>query len=391
MTVPMLDEAIEMSAAAGGREVVIGMAHRGRLNVLAHNLGRSYQTIFGEFEGTSTLEVVKAVTEIPQGGTGDVKYHHGHTRTYKLRDGGEILVNLEANPSHLEFVDPVVLGATRAAQTNRKGPQPERDPHAAVPIQLHGDAAFPGQGVVAETLNLQGLDGYKVGGSLHLVQNNQIGFTTDFEDSRSTTWASDLAKGYDVPIIHVNADDVEACMSAVRLAMAFRTEFGHDVADRPDRLPALRPQRGRRARVHAARDVRADQAPRARIGALRQRPDRGRRRHQGGGRRLAAGELGRADAAAPGPQGGDQGSAGGRRRRPADRRVPARPHAEPDGLDGGPGRQAARAQRGAADGPRGLHRPSEARQAARAPPPRRSAPTAASTGRTPRRSRTRRC
>jgi 2-oxoglutarate dehydrogenase E1 component len=229
MTVPMLDEAIEMAAAAGGREVVIGMAHRGRLNVLAHNLGRSYQTIFGEFEGTSTLEVVKAVTEIPQGGTGDVKYHHGHTRTYKLRDGGEILVNLEANPSHLEFVDPVVLGATRAAQTNRKGPQPERDPHSAVPIQLHGDAAMPGQGVVAETLNLQGLDGYKVGGSLHLIQNNQIGFTTDFEDSRSTTWASDIAKGYDTPIIHVNADDVEACMSAVRLAMTFRTEFGHDV------------------------------------------------------------------------------------------------------------------------------------------------------------------
>ena len=229
MTVPMIDEAIELSAAAGAREVVIGMAHRGRLNVLAHNLGRSYQTIFGEFEGTSTIEVVKAVTEIPQGGTGDVKYHHGHTRTYKLREGGEILVNLEANPSHLEFVDPVVLGATRAAQTDRKGPQPERDPHAAVPIQLHGDAAFPGQGVVAETLNLQGLDGYKVGGSLHLIQNNQIGFTTDYEDSRSTTWASDLAKGYDVPIIHVNADDVEACISAMRLAMAFRTEFGHDV------------------------------------------------------------------------------------------------------------------------------------------------------------------
>jgi len=229
MTVPMIDEAIELSAADGAREVIIGMAHRGRLNVLAHNLGRSYQTIFGEFEGTQTLEVVKAVTEIPQGGTGDVKYHHGHTRTYKLRDGGEILVNLEANPSHLEFVDPVVLGAARAAQTDRTGPRPERDQHAAVPIMLHGDAAFPGQGVVAETLNLQGLDGYKVGGALHLVQNNQVGFTTDFEDSRSTTWASDLAKGFDVPIIHVNADHVEASIAAVRLAMAFRAEFGHDV------------------------------------------------------------------------------------------------------------------------------------------------------------------
>ncbi len=229
MTVPMIDEAIELSAADGAREVVIGMAHRGRLNVLAHNLGRPYETIFGEFEGTSTLEVVKAVTEIPQGGTGDVKYHHGFTQEYRLRSDGTVLVNLESNPSHLEFVNAVVLGATRAAQTDRGGATADRDPHAAVPIVLHGDAAFPGQGIVAETLNLQGLDGYQVGGTLHLVQNNQIGFTTDFEDSRSTQWASDLAKGFDVPIIHVNADDVEACISAVHLAMAFRAQFGHDV------------------------------------------------------------------------------------------------------------------------------------------------------------------
>jgi 2-oxoglutarate dehydrogenase E1 component len=229
MTVPMIDEAIELAAAGGAGEVVIGMAHRGRLNVLAHNLGRPYETIFGEFEGTSSVDVVKAVTEIPQGGTGDVKYHHGFTREYELRGGGNVLVNLESNPSHLEFVDPVVLGATRAAQTDRSGPRPARNPSAALPIILHGDAAFPGQGVVAETLNLQALDGYQVGGALHLVQNNQIGFTTDFEDSRSTQWASDLAKGFDVPIIHVNADDVEAAVSAVRLAMAFRAEFGHDV------------------------------------------------------------------------------------------------------------------------------------------------------------------
>ena len=229
MTVPMIDEAIELSAGAGAREVVIGMAHRGRLSVLAHNLGRPYETIFGEFEGSSSVSVVKAVTEIPQGGTGDVKYHHGYQRDYELRSGETILVNLESNPSHLEFVDPVVLGATRAAQTSREGAHADRRPNAAVPIILHGDAAFPGQGVVAETLNLQALDGYQVGGALHLVQNNQVGFTTDFEDSRSTQWASDLAKGFDVPIIHVNADDVEASISAVRLAMAFRAEFGHDV------------------------------------------------------------------------------------------------------------------------------------------------------------------
>jgi len=226
MTVPMLDEAIQLAAHHGGREVVLGMAHRGRLNVLAHNLGRPYDTIFAEFEGASTLE---AVTTIPQGGTGDVKYHHGAQGSYQLPDGSSILVNLESNPSHLEFVGPVVVGASRAAQTGRLGPHARRDTDAAVPIILHGDAALPAQGVVPETLNLQALDGYSVGGTLHLVQNNQIGFTTDPDDARSTRWASDVAKGFDVPIIHVNADDVAGCISAVRLAWAFRKEFGHDV------------------------------------------------------------------------------------------------------------------------------------------------------------------
>jgi 2-oxoglutarate decarboxylase len=226
MTVPMLDELIELSAAHGGQEVVIGMAHRGRLNVLAHNLGRPYDTIFAEFEGASTLE---AVTTIPQGGTGDVKYHHGTQGLYNLPDGGEIRVNLESNPSHLEYVSAVVEGATRAAQTSRQGPHAHQDTNAAVPIVIHGDASFPAQGVVAETFNLQALDGYKVGGTVHLIMNNQIGFTTDPDDARSTRWASDLAKGFDVPIIHVNADDVAACVSAVRLAFAFRQEFGHDV------------------------------------------------------------------------------------------------------------------------------------------------------------------
>ncbi len=226
MTVPMLDSLIKLSAAHGGKEVVIGMAHRGRLNVLAHNLGRAYDTIFAEFEGASTLE---AVTTIPQGGTGDVKYHHGTHGSYELPDGGAIRVNLESNPSHLEYVYPVVEGATRAAQTTREGPHAHQDTNAAVPLVIHGDASFPAQGVSSETLNLQGLDGYKVGGSIHLITNNQIGFTTDPDDARSTRWASDLAKGFDVPIVHVNADDVPACISAVRLAFAFRQEFGHDV------------------------------------------------------------------------------------------------------------------------------------------------------------------
>ncbi|MEA2126980.1 MAG: hypothetical protein QOI80_3762 [Solirubrobacteraceae bacterium] len=225
MTVPMLDELIQLAYHKGAREVVIGMAHRGRLNVLAHNLGRAYETIFREFEGAQDIE---AVTTIPQGGTGDVKYHHGAQGTYQVGDGS-LLVRLESNPSHLEYVAPVVTGATRAVQTTRQGPHTHIDHAASMPIVLHGDAAFPGQGVVAETLNLQGLDGYTVGGSIHLIQNNQIGFTTDPDESRSTRWASDLAKGFDVPIIHVNADDVAACIAATRLAFAYRDEFGHDV------------------------------------------------------------------------------------------------------------------------------------------------------------------
>ncbi|MGI8505795.1 MAG: multifunctional oxoglutarate decarboxylase/oxoglutarate dehydrogenase thiamine pyrophosphate-binding subunit/dihydrolipoyllysine-residue succinyltransferase subunit [Solirubrobacteraceae bacterium] len=226
MTVPMLDEVTQLSATRGAREIVIGMAHRGRLNVLAHNLGRRYATIFAEFEGSSTLE---PITTLPQGGTGDVKYHHGAEGSYQVDGGESIIVRLESNPSHLEFVDPIVAGATRAAQTTRQGPHAHQDTNAAIPVVLHGDAAFPGQGVVAETLNLQALDGYTVGGTIHLIQNNQVGFTTDPDDARSTTWASDLAKGYDVPIIHVNSDDVAACISAVRLAFAFRLQFGHDV------------------------------------------------------------------------------------------------------------------------------------------------------------------
>ena len=284
MTVPMLDEIIQLSAAEGAREVVIGMAHRGRLNVLAHNLGRAYETIFREFEGASSIE---AVTTIPQGGTGDVKYHHGAQGTYQVGDDDCVLVRLESNPSHLEFVGPVVDGATRAVQTSRQGTHATLDTNAAMPIILHGDAAFPGQGVVAETFNLQALDGYTVGGTIHLIQNNQVGFTTDPDDSRSTRWASDLAKGFDVPIFHVNADDVAACVSAVRLAFAFRAGVRPRRADRPDRLPPLRPQRGRRAGLHAAGDDGQDQGQEAGARALRRGARRRRVDHPGGERRAS--------------------------------------------------------------------------------------------------------
>jgi 2-oxoglutarate decarboxylase len=224
--VPMLDETIEVASDSGTREVVLGMAHRGRLNVLAHNVGRSYESILVEFEGESDLE---ADTARPEGGTGDVKYHHGAQGTYKTKNGKRVRVALSPNPSHLEFVDPVVEGRSRADQTSRDGREISHDPTVVVPVLIHGDAAFPAQGIVAETLNLQALEGYTTGGTLHIITNNQLGFTTDPEEGRSTRYASDLAKGFDVPIVHVNADDVEACISAVRLSMAFRERFGRDV------------------------------------------------------------------------------------------------------------------------------------------------------------------
>ncbi len=222
MMVPMLDEAIELSARAAVRTVAVGMAHRGRLNVLAHIVGKPYDTILSEFEGTKGDAAV-------EGGTGDVKYHLGADGDYATRGGRSIRVSLLSNPSHLEYVDPVIVGRARAEQTDRSGRTMRLDPMAALPISIHGDAAFPGQGVVAETLNLCALPGYTTGGTVHLIANNQVGFTTDPVDARSTRYSSDLAKGFDIPIIHVNADDPAACLASVRLAMAYRMKFQDDV------------------------------------------------------------------------------------------------------------------------------------------------------------------
>jgi 2-oxoglutarate dehydrogenase E1 component len=229
VVVPMLDEIVTLSQRAGAEEVVFGMAHRGRLSVLAHNLGRSVESILAEFEGSKQIEAVKAVAAIPHGGTGDVKYHYGHRGVYETADEQKISVRLYPNPSHLEFVDPVVTGGTRFLQQDFEGPNLTHDFKRAVPVLLHGDAAFPAQGVVAETLNLQSLPGYTTGGTIHVIQNNQVGFTTDPDEARSTPYAADMAKGFNVPIIHVNADDVEACVSAVRLAMAYRERWCRDV------------------------------------------------------------------------------------------------------------------------------------------------------------------
>ena len=238
--VPMIDEAIERGAQVGARQVVIGMAHRGRLNVLTNVMGKPYRTLFEEFEGHHADTNAES-------DTGDVKYHMGYKGSHDAPGTGAVAVELVPNPSHLEVVNPVVAGISRARQRVSGGAPGERDETSVLPIVVHGDASFPGEGVVPETLNLSLLRGYRVGGTLHIIANNQVGFTTDPTDARSTHYASDLAKGFEIPIVHVNGDDAESCIQAVRLGLAYRQRFkkdflidlvgyrrhGHNEADQP--------------------------------------------------------------------------------------------------------------------------------------------------------------
>jgi 2-oxoglutarate dehydrogenase E1 component len=231
MLVPMLDELIRDAAETGAKEVLLGMAHRGRLNVLAHILGKPYAAILSEFHLAPNKDLVPSEGSmgINYGWTGDVKYHLGASRA--LREGvpATIQLTMANNPSHLEFVNPVVEGYTRAAQDKRDASgAPVQNPDAAWAIVIHGDAAFPGEGVVAETLNLSRLAGYQTGGTIHLIANNQVGFTTEPNEARSTLYAADLAKGFEIPIMHVNADDPTACLAAVRLARMYRQRFHRD-------------------------------------------------------------------------------------------------------------------------------------------------------------------
>jgi 2-oxoglutarate dehydrogenase E1 component len=228
--IPMLDEIIREAAESGAAEVMIGMAHRGRLNVLAHVLEKPYTAIIGEFlharpqPGEATTESFRA------GWIGDVKYHLGAEYVLDERAEINLKVTLAPNPSHLEFVNAVVEGMARAAQEVRAhaGP-PTSDPARARAVVIHGEAAFSGEGVVAETMNLWNLRGYSAGGTVHIIVNNQLGYTTEPADSRSTYFASDLAKGFEIPIIHVNADDPDAALTAARLAFAYQDEFHKDV------------------------------------------------------------------------------------------------------------------------------------------------------------------
>jgi 2-oxoglutarate dehydrogenase E1 component len=223
--VPILDEVIGEAAEAGIGHAIIGMAHRGRLNVMAHVLGKPYEQILAEFKDPVSSRTFRE----DMAWTGDVKYHAGAARA--IEDGREIAMeaSMPPNPSHLEAIDPIVEGMARAAgtETNRGG-APHFDPARSVPLLIHGDAAFPGQGIVAETLNLSRLAGYDTGGTIHIIVNNQLGFTAEARDSYSTSYASGLARGFKIPIVHVNADDPAACVAAARLAFAYRAKFQRD-------------------------------------------------------------------------------------------------------------------------------------------------------------------
>ena len=229
MLVPMLDEIIHHAALAGRREVVLGMAHRGRLNVLANVLGKPYEAILEGFKMMHSDDNASVSGKGSQGFSGDVKYHLGYKRAFKEVGVAEMPLSLVPNPSHLEFVNPVAEGHARAAQEDRAqaGP-PKRHPRASLAVLIHGDAAFPGQGVVPETLNMSQLPGYSTGGTIHIISNNQIGFTTLPSEGRSTRYASDLAKGFEIPIVHVNADDPIACIAAAHMAHDYRVQFGKD-------------------------------------------------------------------------------------------------------------------------------------------------------------------
>ncbi|TVR22339.1 MAG: 2-oxoglutarate dehydrogenase E1 component [Anaerolineaceae bacterium] len=225
MMVPIIDQIIKGADGKGMKTIAIAMAHRGRLNILAHIMQKPYEQILADFKDPIKLQEIQDAI----GWTiGDVKYHKGESRN--IDESGGLTLTMPPNPSHLEAINPVAVGMARAAGTSDDhAGEPQFDPALTMQILIHGDAAFPGQGIVAETLNLSRLPGYWTGGTIHIIANNQLGFTTDPEDGRSTIYASDLAKGFKVPIIHVNADDPEAGIEVARIAFAYQRQFGKDV------------------------------------------------------------------------------------------------------------------------------------------------------------------
>ncbi len=225
MLIPMLDETVGMAVQAHICVILIGMAHRGRLNLLAHVLQKPYEQILAEFKDPKG----RSTTWDELGWTGDVKYHMGGFKLPQKGDRIDLVIHMPANPSHLELINPVIQGMSRAANSKVDHPgSPQNFENASLPILIHGDASFVGQGIVSETLNLSQLPGYSTGGSLRIIANNQLGFTATDNELRSSLHASDLAKGFEIPAIHVNADEPEACIEAVRTAFAYREKFHKD-------------------------------------------------------------------------------------------------------------------------------------------------------------------
>ena len=307
--IPILDAILEEAADTGMDSTVMGMPHRGRLNVLANVVGKSYDQLFREFEGYVDPDSIQ--------GSGDVKYHLGQSGTFVSRAGNEIPVDLAANPSHLEAVNPVVEGMCRARMDQIPHDRSRRFP--VLPVLMHGDAAFAGQGVVAETLNLSLIKGYRVGGTIHVIVNNQLGFTTPPESARSSEYSTDIAKTVQAPIFHVNGDDPEACVRVARLAFAYRQRFnkdvvidmvcyrrhGHNEGDDPSYTQPLMYRRHRGARAACA-----SATPRRSSGAVTSDP---------GGGRAGARRLPRPPAAGARRHAPDRAGRGGHRRRPTRR------------------------------------------------------------------------
>ena len=259
--IPLLDLLVETAGAEGVEEVVIAMAHRGRLNVLANVMNKNVREIFAAFEDGDPRKFL---------GSGDVKYHLGYSTDHKTASGRNVHLTLAFNPSHLEWVNPVVEGRVRAKQ-DRRG---DRDRRRVMPLLIHGDAAFMGQGVVAETLNMAGLEGYATGGTIHVVVNNQIGFTTVPGDGRSTRYATDITRMLKVPVFHVNGEDPEAVGQVTKLAIEFRDRFAKDVVVDMYCYRRHGHNEARRAALHAAGHV-LDHRQHA-VGARRLRaPSRG--------------------------------------------------------------------------------------------------------------------
>ena len=252
---PAVDQVLDVAGEHGAVELVMGMSHRGRLNVVIHVANRAAEEVFAEFEDVDPRSVL---------GSGDVKYHMGATGEYLTRRGKKIHIHLASNPSHLEAVDPVTIGRTRAKQ-DRAG---KGGTAKYLPLLVHGDAAFAGQGITAETMNFADLSGYTVGGTIHVIVNNLIGFTTNAREEHSSRFSAQLGRRQAIPIFHVNAEDVDAVMRIARIATEYRYKFGNDVIVDLDRLPASWAQRSGRSHRDPAADVQGDQRASAAVSDL---------------------------------------------------------------------------------------------------------------------------